>query len=120
MISSFCWLCLHLFWWLHLQRFFWCIFRLQPCLRSYSTIFCHRSCNRLLILVCRLQEIEAIVNGLDTQNLKATYDGYIKKGDDALTEKNSSVARFYFEKASILKPDEKYPKEKIKLIDAGM
>jgi len=71
-------------------------------------------------IISRLKEIEAIVNGLDTQNLKATYDGYIKKGDDALTEKNSSVARFYFEKASILKPDEKYPKEKIKLIDAGM
>jgi len=70
-------------------------------------------------IISRLKEIEAFVNGLDSQNIKVIYEGYIKKGNDALTEKNSAVARFYFEKASILKPDEKYPKEKIKSIDAG-
>ena len=68
-------------------------------------------------IISRLKEIEAIVNGLDSQNIKATYDGYIKKGNDALTEKNSAAARFYFEKASVLKPEEGYPKEKIKSID---
>ena len=70
-------------------------------------------------IISRLKEIEALVNGLDSQNLKDTYDGYIKKGNDALNDKNSAVARFYFEKATILKPDEKYPKEKIKSIDAS-
>ncbi len=67
----------------------------------------------------RLKEIESIVNGSEAKKVDASYIDFIKKGDDAIKQKNSSIARFYYQKAIALKPNENYPKEEIKKIDSG-
>ena len=67
----------------------------------------------------RLKEIESIVNGVEAKNNNAAYNDFIKKGDEAIIQKNTPIARFYYLKASVLKPEENYPKEKIKKIDSG-
>ncbi len=69
-------------------------------------------------IVSRIKEIDSIVNGFEVQNNRTTYNGLIQKGDESFAQKNNAEARFYYEKASQLRPEEKYPKEKIKLIDA--
>ena len=66
----------------------------------------------------RLKEIESIVNGSEAKKNDASYADFIKKGDDAVKQKNSAIARFYYQKASALKPNENYPKEEIKKIDS--
>jgi hypothetical protein len=35
-----------------------------------------------------------------------------------MNQKNSSIARFYFQKAGALKPEENYPKEMLRKIDS--
>lgn len=67
----------------------------------------------------RLKEIESITNGTESKKIDAEYDELVKKGTDAIQQKNSSIARFYFQKANVLKPDENYPKEALRNIDAG-
>ena len=67
----------------------------------------------------RLKDIESIVNGSESRKVNAAYEDFIKKGDDAIKQNNISIARFYFLKANTLKPDESYPKEELKKIDAG-
>jgi len=67
----------------------------------------------------RLAEIESIMNGTESKKINAAYDDFVKKGNEAMNQKNSSIARFYFQKANNLKPDEKYPKEELKRIDSG-
>ena len=67
----------------------------------------------------RLKEIESIVNGSESKKLNAAYDDLIKKGDEAVKQKNAAIARFYFQKASTLKPGENYPKEQMRKIDSG-
>ncbi len=69
-------------------------------------------------VVARLKEIDSIVNGFEDQKNNSTYSNLIEKGDAALRQNNKSEARFYYEKASQVKPDEKYPKDQIKLIDS--
>lgn len=68
----------------------------------------------------RLKEIESIVNGSETKKLDASYQDLIKKGDEALNQKNSSIARFYYQKAKTLKPNESYPIEMLKKLDSGL
>ena len=65
----------------------------------------------------RLKEIESIVSGSESKKLDAAYDDYIKKGNEANQQNNSSIARFYFQKANQLKPNESYPKEALRKID---
>ena len=67
----------------------------------------------------RLKEIESIVNGSEAKKIDDSYADFIKKGDDAVKQKNNAIARFYYQKASALKPNENYPKEEIKKIDSG-
>jgi hypothetical protein len=69
-------------------------------------------------VVSRLKEIDSITNGSEAKIRDASYDDFIKKGDDAVKQNNSSIARFYFQKASILKPNENYPKEQLKKLDS--
>ncbi|MCX6238177.1 MAG: hypothetical protein NTY07_11590 [Bacteroidia bacterium] len=71
-------------------------------------------------VISRLKEIESIVNGSESKNINAAYDDFIKKDDEAVKQKNSSIARFYFQKATALKPNENYPKEELKKIDLGL
>ena len=65
----------------------------------------------------RLKEIESIVSGSESKKIDAAYDDFIKKGNEANQQNNSSIARFYFQKASQLKPNESYPKEALRKID---
>ena len=65
----------------------------------------------------RLKEIESIVNGSESKKLDSAYDDYIRKGNEANQQNNSSIARFYFQKANQLKPNESYPKEALRKID---
>jgi len=67
----------------------------------------------------RLKEIESIVNGSEAKRMNAAYDDLINKGEEAVKQKNSSIARFYFQKAIALKPNENYPREELKEIDSG-
>jgi tetratricopeptide (TPR) repeat protein len=69
-------------------------------------------------VVSRLKEIDSITNGSEAKMTNAAYDDFIKKGDDALKQNNSPIARFYFQKASVLKPNENYPKEQLKKLDS--
>ncbi len=66
----------------------------------------------------RLKEVESIVNGSEAKKNEATYIDFIKKGDEAVKQNNSSIARFYYQKALALKPNESYPSEEIKKIDS--
>ncbi|NEW82059.1 MAG: hypothetical protein GZ094_06810, partial [Mariniphaga sp.] len=68
----------------------------------------------------RLKEIESIVNGSEAKKIEASYADFIKKGDEAVKQKNSSIARFYYQKAMALKPNESYPKEELQKIDSGV
>ena len=68
----------------------------------------------------RLKEIESILNGSESKKINAEYDSYINKGDEAIAQKNNSIARFYYQKATALKPNENYPKEELRKIDAGV
>jgi len=70
-------------------------------------------------VVSRLKEIESIVNGSESKKIDAAYDSFISKGDDAVKQNNSAIARFYFQKAIALKPGENYPKEELRKIDSG-
>jgi len=68
----------------------------------------------------RLKEIESIVNGSEAKKIDASYTDFIKKGDDAVKQKNYSIARFYYQKAMALKPNESYPKDELQKIDSGV
>ena len=68
----------------------------------------------------RLKEIESIVNGSEAKKIDASYADFIKKGDDAVKQKNNSIARFYYQKAMTLKPNESYPKGELQKIDSGV
>ena len=70
-------------------------------------------------ITSRLNEIESIMNGSESKKVNAAYDDCIKKGNEARDQKNSSIARFYYQKANSLKPDENYPKEELRKIDSG-
>jgi hypothetical protein len=49
--------------------------------------------------------------------LEAKYKAAIKKGDDAFAKKDWNTAKIGYEEALGLKPDEKYPKEKLSAIE---
>ena len=66
----------------------------------------------------QLKEIQELLNSKKNQKVDEEYQKVIAKGDDALNQGNLSVARFYYRKAKELKPDEKYPKEKLKMIQS--
>jgi hypothetical protein len=53
------------------------------------------------------------VNGTEAQYFDA-----IKKADEAVIQKNVAIARFYFQKAISLKPNEEYPKQQLKRLSA--
>jgi len=70
-------------------------------------------------ITSRLKEIESIVNGSEDRKNDAAYIDLIKKGDEAVKQKNTLIARFYYQKAIALKPNENYPKDEIQKIDSG-
>ncbi len=67
----------------------------------------------------RLKEIESIVNGSEAKKINGAYDDFIQKGEEAVKQNNNAIARYYFLKASGLKPGENLPKQALQKIAAG-
>jgi len=67
----------------------------------------------------KLKEIEGIVSGSEAKKINADYADCIKRADEAFQQKNLSIARFYYQKAITLKPDESYSKDQLKKISVG-
>jgi tetratricopeptide (TPR) repeat protein len=65
----------------------------------------------------QLKIIEKLIS-TDLSETDAQYFDAIKKADDAVSQKSYAVARFYFQKAISLKPDEEYPKQQLKRLAA--
>ena len=64
----------------------------------------------------QLDKIDELVNSKKNQKIDKEYNDLIDKADDAFDKGSLTVARFYYQKASKLKSKEKYPKEKLKMI----
>ncbi|MCK9641612.1 MAG: hypothetical protein M0R39_17045, partial [Prolixibacteraceae bacterium] len=62
--------------------------------------------------------IEKLILSMDVNGTEAQYLDAIKKADDAVTQKNFAIARFYFQKAISLKPAEEYPKQQLKRLSS--
>ena len=65
----------------------------------------------------QLKFIEKLISA-DLSGTDAQYFDAIKKADDAVAQKSYAVARFYFQQAASLKPDEEYPKQQLKRLAA--
>lgn len=66
----------------------------------------------------QVKEIQKILQSNKNAKVKKEYDLQIAKGDAAFNKGNLTVARFYYKKANELMPGEKYPKEKLKIIQS--
>lgn len=67
----------------------------------------------------QLKIIEKVISSAVATGIDAQYFDAIKKADDAVASKNYAVARFYFQKAISLKPDEEYPKQQLKRLSSN-
>jgi hypothetical protein len=65
----------------------------------------------------KLKEIENIVNGSEGKRVDSEYSGFLKKASEAVQQKNISLARYYYQKAATLKPDETFCKEELKKLN---
>lgn len=64
----------------------------------------------------KLKDIQKLIDQ-DTRDKKAElYQSYVELGDQAMQAGNYSMARFNYNKALSIKPEEKYPKDQIKRI----
>jgi hypothetical protein len=66
----------------------------------------------------QLAVVEKLVSSTDVNGIEAQYYDAVKKAEDAVVQKNFAVARFYFQKAISLKPDEEYPKQQLKRLSS--
>ena len=66
----------------------------------------------------QMKEVEKLISSTDVNGIDAQYFDAIKKAEDAVVHKNLAVARFYFEKAIRLKPEENYPKQQLKRLSS--
>ena len=64
----------------------------------------------------QLAIVEKLISSTDVNGIEAQYFEAVKKAEEAVVQKNLAVARFYFQKAISLKPNEAYPKEQLKRI----
>jgi tetratricopeptide (TPR) repeat protein len=62
----------------------------------------------------KLKQIEETVSGAAAKRIDAEYEDCIKKADEGIRQKNPSIARFYYQKAIVLKPNETYSVEQLK------
>ena len=67
----------------------------------------------------RLREIASIIAGARQSSIDNQFTEEIRKADEAFQQKNPTVARFYYQKALQLKPNETYPKEQLKKLQTG-
>ena len=68
----------------------------------------------------QLAEVEKLISTSDLSGTDAQYIDAIKKAEEAVVQKNIAIARFYFQKAMSLKPEEAYPKEQLKKLSTGL
>jgi len=66
----------------------------------------------------QLAIVEKLIATTDVNGVEAQYFDAVKKADEAVAQKNIAIARFYFQKAISLKPDEEYPKQQLKRLTA--
>jgi tetratricopeptide (TPR) repeat protein len=66
----------------------------------------------------QLKVVEKAISLLDVNGVEGQYFEAVKKAEEAVTLKNYAIARFYFQKAISLKPDEDYPKEQLKRLSS--
>jgi len=62
----------------------------------------------------KLKDIQKIIDQDKLNNLNAEYNNIIDQADQAMQAGNYSLARFNYNKALSLRPDEKYPREQLK------
>ena len=62
----------------------------------------------------QLKQVEKLISSTDIDSTEAGYFDAIKNAEDAVVQKNYAIARFYFQKAISLKPNEEYPKQQLK------
>jgi flavin-binding protein dodecin len=65
----------------------------------------------------QLKVVEKLISSSDN-GIEAQYFDAIQKADDAVTQKNIAIARFYYQKAVSLKPNEDYPKQQLKRLSS--
>jgi tetratricopeptide (TPR) repeat protein len=64
----------------------------------------------------KLNDIRKLVEQGEKDQLQQQYQKYIDDGDQAMKSENYSIARYNYNMALTVKPDEKYPKDQLKLI----
>lgn len=64
----------------------------------------------------KLKDIQKLIEQDARDEANQQYRNLIDEGDQALMLKNYSIARFNYNKALTMKPDEKYPKDQLKAI----
>jgi tetratricopeptide (TPR) repeat protein len=68
----------------------------------------------------KLKDIQKLIDQDAQDNKNEQYRGLIEAGDQALQLKNYSIARFNYNKALTLKPDDKYPKDQLKKLKEAL
>ncbi len=62
--------------------------------------------------------VNQLIASTDVNGTEAQYFDAIKKADEAVAQKNIAIARFYYQKAISLKPNEEYPKQQLKRLSS--
>jgi tetratricopeptide (TPR) repeat protein len=64
----------------------------------------------------KLKEIQKLIEQDKLEQQKLEYEKIIGEADQAMKDENYSMARFNYNKALTMKPNEKYPKDQLKLL----
>lgn len=65
----------------------------------------------------QVEKIKGHINGTATDEIAKEYDFLIAKGDLAVKEQKYSIAKYFYNRAMELKPQEKYPAERLVFIN---
>jgi len=68
----------------------------------------------------KLKDIQKLIDQDSQDQANEQYRKIIEQGDEALQLKNYSIARFNYNKALTMKPDDKYPKEQLKKLKEAL
>jgi hypothetical protein len=91
--------------------------------KKYSSArFYYRKANEILpwenYPVEQLKVVEKVITTSGLSGVDAQFFDAIKKADDAMALKNFAIARFYYQMAISIKPEEEYPKQQLKRLSA--
>jgi hypothetical protein len=68
----------------------------------------------------KLKDIQKLIDQARNDQAKLQYQNIIDQADQAMQSENYSIARFNYNKALSLQPDEKYPKDQLKRIKESL